>query len=473
MNIPKNQLLLIYEKIADEIGDKIYIDKDIGKHNINLDQAYNFIEKLCFPKAIQLAEFILNNTQYIDFDTFLNKVKMLVRELVIFKKEYNAKLILIVNNYNIYKSNFWMSLLFRKELLKYNINYDDIMSDIKFDLSEYLNKTNDNYIFLITDDCSYSGKQLSGDLLLKKRISEKLTAELYKRFKVFLGVPYISNFAKKIKFMENFKGINTEYIYFPKNTTYFQNFWEIAYEKQFNPFDNDILYKDESDIEKNTHSLLFDFFGIYGPTSLIYFDHKLADRVSIAQCVYNYGMIFNKFKVLNLDELSDTLDGYKNNIKYIISEFLTEGKTLQDIIMDTEYYSRSYKAKDELYNATLPEMETYGLNLFKIKEDCYVHKIKSEYIQNVDYYPLTECENNNREYIGCSTDLNDQVQVCPETYYKTLDYTYNGKNIKSMFKQRDDATLDNIIKLLENQVGGYKKYMKYKYKYLLLKSLNN
>lgn len=120
-----------------------------------------------------------------------------------------------------------------------------------------INDSNKYKIFVVMDDCPYSGRQLVNDIILQEFIVKMLSEEHFKKIKVFVAVPYISSYAKEIIFSKKLKEMKeisktTEYLYFPKNINYFKNFWQLCLEKKFNPFVYDVLYSDPYEYEEDS-----------------------------------------------------------------------------------------------------------------------------------------------------------------------------------------------------------------------------
>jgi hypothetical protein len=117
---------------------------------------------------------------------------------------------------------------------------------------------------------------------------------------------------------------------------------------------------------------------------------------------------------------------------------------------------------------------TYPIN----NENCEPICINMSLINNCS---ITNISNKNL----CSTYIVDDLDICPKTFYKTFKYEYYENNINDNIIddfEYDDLKLvqfiDNCINIKKYKFNllnsTYNKYMKYKYKYnLLRKKLNN
>jgi len=238
-------------------------------------------------------------------------------------------------------------------------------------------------------------------------------------------------------------------------------FWELCVEKKFNPFNYDVLYKDEK--EDRIQSMLLDFFDIYSATTLIYFDHKLADKISTLQCFYNYGVIFNKYKVLKLDKeydnyVSTVVNDLKNFVEFISEQFddLIDEFSYEKLNNILENYRQYVLAKkDKTYKCYIPQLENYGFEIFT-KSSCYDPKVEEEFIQDVDYVPLTGSTFKERKFYGCPLDLNEYVEdgiadissVAPTTFYKNLKYKVFGKPVEEIVTEKERLSI-SLYDILE------------------------
>ncbi len=432
-------LLDVYKKLSTENVDRIYMKN--SKHALNMDNVKNFVEKQCHPKAQEFARFVVDNITHVSFETFLTKIQIMANELLETSK--GSKIVFVIPNYYLYKSNFWVSLLLYEELKKKNADIYDITDDFNVYLTASDNTV--KYTFVIMDDCSYSGRQLTSDLKVKDgvKIGES---------KLFVFVPYISYYAKD-RFSKDIS--DTSHIIYPQSVTYFENFWQICKTKKFNPFAHDLFYSEITDkqLQDGTSvplsSMIFDFYKFYQATSLIYFDHKIADLISVAQCLLNYGALFNKHKILEQN------DAFNSNLEYMQVEF-DGAETLEEISdVIQEYKNNILQLKDPNMGNT-PLSMLVNLEGYYSEKNCYKPKPNSDYVQNEDYFPLITSDGNCKPvYHGCVTDLNEYSDaMCLKTFYKNIDYTLDGKNVKDL-ANREEIDKIKIPDLMKSTIGGF------------------
>ena len=370
----------------------------------NRDNGHNYFK--------EFGEIIKNHIRHVSFTEMMNKICEISIEMAekinnIEDDKYD-KIIFIVDNIA-KKSNTWIFLLFI-EYLKDNIDknrYDDILfcnnidnySNIPQDqyvedmnrvsIDSVITKLNDDYnidnskiLCIYFDDMSYSGNQIVNNIYDFE----------YENIDYYLGVAYISNsaielirkkFGNKIKLFEKTERIenlgekisNGEKLTLLVIRLYFHYLFMIS--------ENDIM----EDIP------------------FIYFDHKIADNVSIII----------------------------QNILFL--------KVIP------------YKNFDENYNF---------ISLFN---NC-----KNIQFNNDDYKKLIR-----RTFIDLPNDLKEKGYnsnyICPKTFYKkdSIIYKFNDEQInKNCFLFREIERIKN--QSLETNNKYYKRYIKYKCKYLNLKN---
>jgi hypothetical protein len=231
----------------------------------------------------------------------------------------------------------------------------------------------------------------------------------------------------------------------------------------------------------------------------------------VIQLILNLGPIF-KHKVLNLDITGSEIQGdidYIKSAKDICSEFndISLDQSLPEIFKEIEEYTEQYlknvvRYESRIYEQmTLPDVITSFFNddidkYLKYMIGCDNPKPLNELVQGEDYIPLTTCNEKKRIYtesvdynqrVGDEKKIvNEELFVCPATYYKSLAYLLDGKELETYFLpeivDKDDLALDEITfrhtKINPESLAGghveldyYKsKYLKYKQKYLQLKS---
>ncbi len=216
----------------------------------------NFIEWInnyTTPELKSLASLFRKYTRYVSYSEYVNKIASICADIRSKSIEYDT-IILLVNNL-MDKSNFWVALL------HYSFLQDIITNIVVNNLENYTPKNKDEKILgIICDDASYSGVQFILNM-----------GSIPKYMDILISIPYMSTKAKKrITF-------NEKNIYITKQTEEFKTFGQYI-QNDFIGTKKAIDVANEYKITTNLHT--------------IFFNHKLADMVSIYQLVYIFGTSF-------------------------------------------------------------------------------------------------------------------------------------------------------------------------------------
>jgi len=268
-------------------------------------KACNQFIKLSNPEVQTICRKIFDNTQYIPYETFINNFNKIIKEYLdqYYESHHleNKRPIFIYNkSFDKYKSSYWLLTHTIKELkTKINSNIEIIF--VK-NLTEKKLKPNDIIIFI--DDCIYSGTQLGVKIAYLSKFKDK--------YKFYILVPYHSQKAinviteifegekssKSDIEEETFKRKNDEVDY-SDNLIFPENMEEIL------PI-NCILTDNESRILESFYNHKYNFINAH-TTYLIYFDHKLADKISIPTIFY-LGIVPNNKNSAILANLNDNTE---------------------------------------------------------------------------------------------------------------------------------------------------------------------
>lgn len=318
----------------------------------------------------QICRKIINNTMYVSHFDFIRKINEIVNDFLdTYIYSLNKK---IINIYDFssdetykYKSNLW--------LFNYIIKYIKTRCKIKFITN--IESLNQNDMIIFIDDCIYSGQQMT------KSISD-FNRDKDKKIKYFILVPYCSlnaQFYIEDELNNTFSGgmdtqksdsdederkrgrslsLDEDLIIFPEKV------------QEITPI-NAILSEDESaKLESFYNSNLINTRSTY----LIYFDHKLADKISVPTIFY-LGVVPNKKNHVILKDL-------------IYSEIPSNSHKLQiiPIIENCSYYTLNINLLkpacpkppyNEDYNKTITFMK--NLNIIK-------HTSLSPYKKKLKHY---------------------------------------------------------------------------------------
>lgn len=234
------------------------IETSGNKHPIHTENFEKWIKnhKEVTP-ARQVAESFRQATRHVSLTEFFRKYDQIcenIKEFLAINKGYE-KIVFYTGNV-LKKSNFWLTVYMFPKLDETFTSIEEtvyIVGEDKLSDKLFTPTGGKKTLFILLDDASYSGKQI---------IQHLNKAPDNKSVDFFVAVGYISNEAReKIE-----KSKSESHIFFPKNVEYFNLFTEA----------------DKMMVKSNmTH-----------PAYTIYFDHKLADSISIYHFQYAIGFGF-------------------------------------------------------------------------------------------------------------------------------------------------------------------------------------
>lgn len=250
-------------------------------------------------------------------------------------------------------------------------------------------------------------------------------------------VPYVGNYAKKVfelnikdkqkKDINSFRNI----IFLEDCVEYIPTFPEVCVKNNYNLFKADIYFIDD----KSSFPLIKTFFKhvVFIPDSglLIYFDHKIADKVSTIQYFLNYSNYLKNINILNISE-------------NLLDDAFTEFKKKHNIEINHEYELQMIYGGE--YN------ENFLGILNREFKDGNIQILEKITCGDKDFIsPINNCElqpyEKNFSY-NSPSDLKKTSDICYIPYYKNVG-----------------------IMMLDSIGGGYySKYLKIKKDYLLLKN---
>jgi len=295
-------------------------------HSFDTNAIQKFINA-ADPEVRDICRKLINNTDHISFELFLARLNDNIYDLVLQLK--NKKVYIFFDDVfeldsiqN--KSNYWI-YLYIKEYIKYITN--DLVEVII--ITGFNNPfETDDYIVLV-DDCIYSGNQMGITLSSIYNISKK-------NLNFYILVPFITD--KGLKHLLNmFK----ENIYLSKCNLYFSKY---IYKPKII---EDVLNKEEILLIDSYYKKFdYKFYISFSQKALIYFDHKLADKVSTITPFY-LGIVPSKLNITKVNEYKDLLSEKNNNIfnfLIIIPLFKNCNNYIQDInLMNPKCPTPPYK----------------------------------------------------------------------------------------------------------------------------------
>ena len=402
INKIKNEMLILnisfieYETIKNisiENYPKILMKNDPPKYTKNIKKFNEWIEnikKSSNPdELIIFAKFLRDKIRYVSFNEFNNKINELSVNYVNYinknKKKYDYIVFTSYSDHGsttIDKSDFWVLLLsiycINKHKFESNIIYiPNIDTDI---VNKLLSKF--NILITIFDDMAYSGTQLNHRLFkINNSIIKNIDIEYI--CDIYLFVPYISTTAlNKFEEQQNIKNN----IIISKSTEIIESLVD-QFKEWYGNKENymDILKigcpKDYESKIKKTFNCNSNYIQIP-----IYFEHKIADFMS----TFNTILLFGTYPVINDDDCNP-----------------------QSLINDC----------DENISSILPYNKDNIINCDNMNDnDGNIYFKKGNFC-----YKRTIVKNENQ----ICNNMYEEDMKCPSSFYKTIQYTQNNKNISN------------------------------------------
>lgn len=244
-NKASNEKRVEFIKLLSEIFRKYNLQYQIsGKYELDMDKLRQWTESQCSDKAIDLATIITKHIRYVQFSEFYEKLIQCVKEFLRMYDKKKVGMILHFRKESWLKSNFWVSHL----ALEYIFENSDL-NVILLTVDEV--KDYPLLPLLIIDDMIYSGMQMSEnirDIRIQQNDSE-----------LYIITPFTTN--RGIEVIKGYGRENITHIWAEVVNTLEELYSNSIMREEF------IKYFEEKAWTK----------------PLIYFDHKLADFVSVPQ----------------------------------------------------------------------------------------------------------------------------------------------------------------------------------------------
>lgn len=432
-----------------------YYDTD---HSINKNILNEYISKqTCSIKYYSLIQKMLESVKYISCDEIIKILNKNIDEIcnLIDCKERKYIPILITTDSYLKKSNVYFTLYFLYNLKKKGKYIDYIYEDIKVillnsedpqwikdNILDYDSNNPPHFLFIICDDITYSGNQISSHFEPKLsygkdkfKIADNI--HIYLNFIAFLPQAII-----KIKSV-----IESKNLIIPKNSIQINKNDSCSSVNQFiknnninkKLYDSYIIIKDG-----NKYSLVSQLDNyLYNPkASLVYPFYKYPDHVSTFTNICFVKNMNSNIKVLNVDnfnkyfEIDDNsfIENFNDDLEVFIINIIKDENKVKNIIYQISEY--------------------WDENICRIS---WIDKCKNVICD--DNIKLI----NNGEYKNFNK-YND-VSKC---YYVIKSFYHN---INYKYKNIEIDRLDNFSDILNNNTkkNYYNKYIKYKNKYFKYK----
>ena len=286
---------------------KLYMTEGdgMGSHRLNEDNYRAWVEHIRGltnisnePKDeistyLAFAQLVHEKTRYVQFPEYMEHIRSISHEVMELIRTHD--IVFFVVSGEAEKSNTWVTLLCVGELLKLGVGeFKDkiaVVNDLQFAKYTKFAQANPSkrIVAVHYDDMSYSGTQI--DLSTPSKIDR----EAAPNFSYYIAIPFITTFAKQ--FLEK-KGLL--FLTHTETISTIQNLIESYYSGRPDMIANLKLLctkTQKSNGNRNYRRAVslkrgHDAFGCYfggESQSLLYFDHKIADYVSVVSGLFNFG----------------------------------------------------------------------------------------------------------------------------------------------------------------------------------------
>ncbi len=347
---------LNYKKLKTNLERQDYdlkLDSTTFKDNFMCSDSY------IKTKIFNIIDIIVENTQIIKFSEFITNLFEIFNKCIIMindkiKTDIKQKFYIYYSDYNsiMYpygkilsdKSNYWVSVLFNYYVLSNNKLDDEILNNIFYiNDTYYIQQLKDNTSnILFFDDCIYSGVQMATNIY---NLSIPKTYNFLNFFNnkkklsipnIYIYVPYISKYGYNNIVKNTFDNIKIIY----KN--YITNLSDDDC-KLYNKImlsDVDII-----DNDKNIKSLVKHYFNITKRHSLIIFEHKIADNISIPYLLYTK-LPSNINNIIGTYEEKDITGNHSKKEIKLENNKIEYMSLLQNCPENNDCFITDYKKKD-------------------------------------------------------------------------------------------------------------------------------
>jgi hypothetical protein len=414
--VNKHTIENIKTKIKDNYREEI---SQIQNQNQNQNKIPSKIEIKSIERDTILffLEYLKNNIRYINFTEYLQKIESIcdnIRTQIINSNDYDT--IILVASMQIEKSNFWILLLYLKFIdtdlmAKIETKQIYVTSNIEQLYTYYQNPEvilTKKVAVIYFDDMIYTGIQAISAFKYKILNNDMVD--------IFLGVGFISTTAIKLftKFLrEKIKIFNNTEIIPSMDvqldawvTEQYNNLMEDK-ESIFNKLFKELF----TDKNKEEHKTIYDLF-----INLIFiklFKEKLPELSELPTINSEQSKHILHSIYLIKKKLNKTFNSEKRRTLVYFDHKLADGVSTMDIF---------------LRFGTYPINENQECKLESVINNCKVYEL-----------PQNLCQ----EALAGIPD----EKSCPKTFYKTIKYTFNGRELD---KTQNIETLFALITLFKN-----------------------
>ena len=304
---------------------KVFVDENYEKcilkktYPININMLLNWVNSQCSDIAKEFALLFSKYLRHISFSEWHESLIRLSMDIRLRKNENKYSDIIIVIDDKMTKSNTWVSIL-----LFHNIS--DICTDVinselfrdKVFIDYILSRTKINkMLFLHVDDVSYTGTQI--DLTIGNYLNNlsKLNVNV-SNLDYLITCPYIGiNAFNKLQ--------HIPYVKFSSSSVIFNTFLSNVKKEPIGKY-----LVSENSLKKliGSGTIYYNIFQYYELIYSIYFDHKLADGLSIFQKILALGSYYKCDS--SVGTIGSLINGCEKTVYKEYDEILEPNKVIFD-----------------------------------------------------------------------------------------------------------------------------------------------
>tara|TARA_B110000977_G_scaffold191616_1_gene264014 strand:- start:674 stop:2173 length:1500 start_codon:yes stop_codon:yes gene_type:complete len=444
---------------------------------------------------------ILKNIKFFTYESFLEILNNNCQHIKNISLDEHNRLFLYFDISAYKKSNFFYTVLTYLKLKREGVNIEKIITDINSFNTEATDPEL-KYYLIVCDDVSYSGEQLFGHLsygMIKfnpnTHIFINLIAYTNKAFSNFASDFYDINSAPKNNNRQLVIGSGVERVNNNMKNIFIELTDSVDENEMLLNIDIFNLYQIDINNEIFTKSIVKKekIFEMQNLKSIILLFQKYPDEASVYQhlcflrhfnCEYTLNL-YNLLNKLNVSFHKDILTNLDDLFNYLQNLILARN-TKELNMLDSENLKILHLIITNRFVKEMPsDIRTNDSimnkinELFKVKVIEKPNNIFSSDIKKVDFsdgtYGIKSIDTTYKNEYSSINYLSDgdfckSISIIP--FYKNIEYFFikgYEEEVKRNFRTRFPAYIKSIYDSPSDEI--YKKYLKYKKKYLLLKKI--
>ena len=437
-------------------------------HAINIDKINEYIShQTCSIEFFNFIKKLLESVKYISCDEIIQILNKNIEEICNFidNKEIKYIPILITTDSILTKSNVYFTLYFLYNLNIKSKKIDYIYKDIKdilinpeqwikHNIINYETYNSPQFLFIICDDITYSGNQISTNFQPKLSYG-KNKFDIPSNFYIYFNfIAFLPQAITKINSV-----IESKNLIIPQNSILIKDDDSCSSVNQFikNNNINTKLY-DSYIIKKNNNKYILESqinnYLYNTKASLVYPFYKYPDHVSTFTNICFVKNMNSDIYVLNIDNFNKYFN--IDNDKFILHFDYNLEIFINNIINDHNQVQNIISLINNFWNQNISDINWID-KCNNITSNDYI-----QFINNGNYTQFNK--NNDPAHYNIYNDTTKCYNII-KSFYKNLNYTF--LNIKI---EKYDNLSDIIEKYNNLSNNYYNKYIKYKNKYIKYKN---